>query len=110
MLPNHLRLNRLKRSGTHMQRQLTAADATAVKVDKRALREVQPGSRCCYRTLDVGIDGLIILRVARLGVAVQIWRIGISPTASRIEANVTEPSLHEKRMRNALPLCPSRSA
>ena len=74
MLPNHIRLNRLKRSGTHMQRQLTAADATAVKVGKRALREVQPGSRCCYRTLDMGLDGLIILRVARLGVAVQIWR------------------------------------
>ena len=69
-----LSLDRLECAGTDMQRQFCRFNAPATQVIQHSVCEVQSGSRCCHRTLDTGIDGLIGCLVRLLSLAVEVWR------------------------------------
>ena len=69
-----LYFHRLKGAGAYVQCHLCRLYAALLKVVQYLLREVQTGSRCCHRTFDARIDGLICCLVALLGFAVEVGR------------------------------------
>ena len=67
-------LHGLKRSGTHVQRQLLTLNAMSIQVAQHTLREVQAGSRSSHTAFYLRIHRLIRSLVALLRLSVQVWR------------------------------------
>ena len=76
MVADVFAFDRLESASTNMQREFAADNAQAVALGQKLVGEMQSCRRGRHTAVYVAIDGLIVGRVASLGVTVQVRRYG----------------------------------